>query len=102
MKNIVKIQSLLLRKRTFTLIELLVVISIISVLSGMMMPALGKTRQTARGISCASNLKQIGVYIENYQASNDGWLAGASGGWCCNKAETANAGIPLRASPAKN
>ena len=80
MKN----QAFVLNKRMFTLIELLVVISIISVLSGMMMPALGKTRQTARGISCASNLKQIGLYIEQYQASNDGWLAGASGGWCCN------------------
>lgn len=79
-----KRHSLHERNRLFTLIELLVVTSIISMLAGMLMPALGKTRQTARGITCASNQKQISVYIENYQASNNDWLPGASGGWCCN------------------
>jgi prepilin-type N-terminal cleavage/methylation domain-containing protein len=50
----------------FTLIELLVVVAIISLLIGMLMPALGESRERARRAVCASNLRQIGVGIYNY------------------------------------
>ncbi len=66
--------SPLRRRGGFTLVELLVVISIITLLISITLPSLGKSRESARAISCASMLRQIGVATHNYSVDNQSYL----------------------------
>ena len=63
-------------KKQFTLIELLVVIAIIAILASMLMPALGKARDTAKKAACASNLKQVMQTLLFYGDDFDSWTTG--------------------------
>ena len=61
------------KKIWFTLLELLVVITIIMILAGMLLPALKKVKDRSSGISCTSNLKQLGAGASMYTSDYDGW-----------------------------
>lgn len=60
------------RHHGFSLIELLVVISIVAVLAGMLLPAVGMVKRQARSMTCQSNLRQIGMAATAYANEWDG------------------------------
>ncbi len=58
-------------KQAFTLIELLVVIAIIAILAAILFPVFAQAKESAKGTSCISDNKQLGMAIQMYIADSD-------------------------------
>ena len=77
-----------MNKKAFTLLELMVVIGIIGILSGFLIPTIGRAREAGRRAQCANNLRQIGIawylYLDDHDdmfpvSNHYGWWAGITG-----------------------
>ncbi len=60
--------------RGFSLVDVLVSIGVIAVLIALLMPSLGKVRETARQAVCGSNLRQVGIGVNLFADRHDGKL----------------------------
>jgi prepilin-type N-terminal cleavage/methylation domain-containing protein/prepilin-type processing-associated H-X9-DG protein len=64
----------------FTLVELLVVVSILALLISILLPSLGKAKDQAVALKCASHLRDIGQGMQIFANENDGRIPRDRGG----------------------
>lgn len=81
------------RRAGFTVLELLVTMTIIGILAGLLLPALGAARETARRVQCTSHLREVGLAMHNHHAAKKKLPAG----WTFDPSESSAYGwaVPL-------
>ena len=73
----------------FTLIELLTVIAIIGILAAIIIPTVGRVRESARQTQGLSNLRQIGTAVDLYAGENKNFFPPARIAECARPAADA-------------
>jgi len=69
------------RIQAFTLVELLVVVAIIALLAAILFPVFEQAREKARSATCQTNLKNLGLAIQQYVQDNDDTMPSGTQGW---------------------
>ena len=62
------------QRKSFTLIEMLTVIAIIAILAGLLLPVLGRAKESGKSTTCMNNLKQLGSMVMIYANNNKGFF----------------------------
>ncbi len=70
----------------FNLVELLVIIATVAILAALLLPVLGRSKESAKSAKCVSNLRQFGLAAQMYWEDNNG-SAFAYGGIVTNNGE---------------
>ena len=64
------------RRRALTVLELLVTLAVIGILAGLVLPAVGSVRESARRVECIDHLRETGLALHSHHHSQRSLPAG--------------------------